>query len=50
MSNVELHRKAHETMSEKGAQETGQYFADEVVYFDAARGLRLNGKSESSAG
>lgn len=46
MSNVELHRKAHETMSEKGAEETGQYFADEVVYFDAARGLTLNGKSE----
>jgi hypothetical protein len=43
MSNVELHRSAHESMSTQGAEQAGAYFAPDAVYTDVARGLTLKG-------
>jgi steroid delta-isomerase-like uncharacterized protein len=48
MSNIDLHRAAHQTMSEKGAAETSAYFASDIVYIDQARGQTFKGKAEAT--
>jgi ketosteroid isomerase-like protein len=48
MSNVELHQRAHEAMSEEGAEQAAAYFAPDIVYTDSARGLTMKGKEEAT--
>lgn len=48
MSNIELHQEAHRRMNEQGAEAAAEMFTDDIVYLDAARGLTLKGKEEST--
>jgi steroid delta-isomerase-like uncharacterized protein len=48
MSNVDSHKQAHQTMSIEGAEPTATgYFASDIVYTDAARGLTMKGREEA---
>jgi steroid delta-isomerase-like uncharacterized protein len=46
MSNVDTHREAHQAFTERGAEATADYFAQDITYTDEARGLTLKTKAE----
>lgn len=48
VSNVDLHRGIHRTMSDEGAEQAAAYFAPDIGYTDAARSLTLTGKAEAT--
>ena len=49
MSNVELHRAAHQAMSDEGAEQTAVYMAPDIVFTDYGRGMTMKGKEEATA-
>ncbi len=49
MSNVELHRAAHQAMSDEGAEQTAVYVGPDIVFTDYGRGMTMKGKEEMTA-
>jgi len=49
MSNVELHRAAHQAMSDEGAEQAAVYMGPDIVYTDYGRSMTMKGKEEATA-
>jgi hypothetical protein len=48
MSNVGLHKAAHQAIGNRGPNAAAAFFADDIVYIDRARGITLNGRRDAT--